>query len=1388
MEAEQNGNNQSQQQHNPTSTTAPHNSEPNGHQQQQQLTHRRHPHHQQGLNELSLEVQQHVNEEVVPANYETVYVIEDVGSDVAVSSRSHYIPEYGGSLVIAGNNATSSATVTTTSEPQQQQHLAEHNRSVYYPRQHYHHHHHHHHHHPHQHLHQPYQQSRQRHYTTGGYMTEYDVDGPEPDQHNSDGSMSYHHVQRPHTSHIQQPQQQQQPTTICRPHYHHHHRLQHSSSTPHQHQSSGSTVARPVEPSFSLTTSSDYSNGDLQHMPHTQNHQYNDEYQSGHYYMLPMSHSHHHHQQQPQPQQQSQSCNCGTPSNSTGSVSPPPPQCETRCLNCQNGLSRDLPAATDVLSSSNIIFNTHAAANGEIDRPTTTRRFYEEPYVYVPGSRDEDEVASTTSTSINTLPPDELESCRGTPFSISMPQPPPNDEVSSASETEHVQFAHTRTTNTTTTTSAAAMKKHKSTTTNVVGSSPTSTSSTGGGTSSSRPSNSNDGQGVTNNEATASAGDPYTIDLVESSSTSNNNNSQGQLSDDQPSTSASVRRKVMLEYWGKSSQAWNLHKPSSSTCTTSTTQTMDSDDRSNSPLGHFHLRYNRAEETARGGADEDEEPGRSSKIQRLNSNHTGGVHNRNNSSATSLFPSRDSSSTNSSNGSYVITYAGHNPPPPPPSSSPATTTVPTSLPPPLHRIKRPELVTSTDSQAGNFADTDDQPSTSRGGGRGRRVETSATPKSQSNTKIPAVLTAPDLQLDWLSDATTTPSTDGDDDEVVFVHSSREPILSIDLTADDESPLALEMPTHGGGEGLRGALTAAQHSSTTTIISSAGSAAPLVVTSGTTRQNSPDWYNMEVPLLSISGTIGPQRAHLSTNTGLSNYAFRSNDIANNYPTSRPHSAGGSGGGSVEASSSSRLWPVTPCIDCFMPSEQDNDISADPASAEGMAHSSHSDSGNLSSLTTIVPHCRSTNSQNSMATTARLRRTVWHPYLSETNSPPLTASMLPSPVLPIAHSPPILFVNPYGDNAAQRYANGTTGSMPPAPTMGLQQPPPPTMPDTTNPPPPQQQQRSMITLPPPLSPHISPPSAIFAGNTSIAHQYPHPHSMYHHHTAHTTTRPHDNHIITHNHHGHSHGAHGLPTLTFRPGGASAAAVGGAGAGGGSHGPPPPYLVHQNLWLRQHNVQEIHRRHMTPTPIDLSSNPLNLTSSFRTRFQQMSNVCSCVHGRNGPVSSLDPAYYPYDSRPQPQNRRCPALRRPAVHHHMFHHYSPVHVEIDLSTPRIFIGSSIRPPRGATVEIIERNTLPHKYRRVRRPSETDEDAEKCAICLSLFEIENDVRRLPCMHLFHTDCVDQWLVTNKHCPICRVDIETHLNKDALIATSSSSSGNADNGANGGWWQPTADC
>ncbi|XP_072321764.1 E3 ubiquitin-protein ligase Arkadia isoform X1 [Eucyclogobius newberryi] len=121
----------------------------------------------------------------------------------------------------------------------------------------------------------------------------------------------------------------------------------------------------------------------------------------------------------------------------------------------------------------------------------------------------------------------------------------------------------------------------------------------------------------------------------------------------------------------------------------------------------------------------------------------------------------------------------------------------------------------------------------------------------------------------------------------------------------------------------------------------------------------------------------------------------------------------------------------------------------------------------------------------------------------------------------------------------------------------------------------------------------------------------------------------------------------------------------------------------------------------------------------------------------------------------------------------------------------------RGASQGTIERCTYPHKYkkkvlerdideqltseawasignkkhatpesRKLLDKQEEDEGAdedteEKCTICLSILEEGEDVRRLPCMHLFHQLCVDQWLLTNKKCPICRVDIEAQLSAES---------------------------
>nr|CAB3265633.1 RING finger protein 150 [Phallusia mammillata] len=95
----------------------------------------------------------------------------------------------------------------------------------------------------------------------------------------------------------------------------------------------------------------------------------------------------------------------------------------------------------------------------------------------------------------------------------------------------------------------------------------------------------------------------------------------------------------------------------------------------------------------------------------------------------------------------------------------------------------------------------------------------------------------------------------------------------------------------------------------------------------------------------------------------------------------------------------------------------------------------------------------------------------------------------------------------------------------------------------------------------------------------------------------------------------------------------------------------------------------------------------------------------------------------------------------------------------------SKTMPALGASQSTIEHNTLAYKYHKEGESPLSDEDSkeetdesahEKCTICLSEFHESEDVRRLPCFHLFHEICIDQWLHTNMQCPICRVSITSH--------------------------------
>ena len=71
----------------------------------------------------------------------------------------------------------------------------------------------------------------------------------------------------------------------------------------------------------------------------------------------------------------------------------------------------------------------------------------------------------------------------------------------------------------------------------------------------------------------------------------------------------------------------------------------------------------------------------------------------------------------------------------------------------------------------------------------------------------------------------------------------------------------------------------------------------------------------------------------------------------------------------------------------------------------------------------------------------------------------------------------------------------------------------------------------------------------------------------------------------------------------------------------------------------------------------------------------------------------------------------------------------------------------------------------KIKNISKLEESNKKCAICLERFNSKVKVIILPCIHMFHTSCINDWMEKQKNCPICKFELtkENIEQKNAYI-------------------------
>jgi hypothetical protein len=61
-------------------------------------------------------------------------------------------------------------------------------------------------------------------------------------------------------------------------------------------------------------------------------------------------------------------------------------------------------------------------------------------------------------------------------------------------------------------------------------------------------------------------------------------------------------------------------------------------------------------------------------------------------------------------------------------------------------------------------------------------------------------------------------------------------------------------------------------------------------------------------------------------------------------------------------------------------------------------------------------------------------------------------------------------------------------------------------------------------------------------------------------------------------------------------------------------------------------------------------------------------------------------------------------------------------------------------------------------KPEKNYNNNNTCSICIN--KINNKESYLPCGHVFHSDCILNWMEYKMNCPICRIPLIWHIDKN----------------------------